>query len=288
MATSKTPNRSTPSAKAAEKTPAQGREATASTRSRSRKALPASVVSDGTDALHVDLAFAKPDWDKQTDNAVRPLWEIAALAMGIDPVSKGVTARRKLDSEWAAAYLRLVTAMCDALSPKRGGGIYYDPTKPANISRIGNKKDLKFVRVDAASATAFVVNVRKHTPQPPEFAQLQTLLAHAATPENTSIPKFEASEQSTPPKKSQEQANETKASKILMTLLYIVVEQEMGGWADADTAQRGIVVNKILKHLDRHEIRSTRGMSPDAIEDLLDMGMGLAPLRLPPSVNVHK
>lgn len=281
MAESKVQSRSVSSVKAAKKMPAQNREATASARARSRKALPASVVFESVDALRVDLAFAKPEWDKQKDIAERPLWEIAALAMNVDPVTKGITARRKLDPTWSAAYFSLVTAMCDALSPNPGKGIYYDAIKPANISRIGNKKDLKFVRVDAASAAIYVVKQRKHTPLPPEFAQLQTLLAHAATPADTSIPKFEANEPSTFPKKSQEQANETKASKILTTLLYIVVEQEMG-WASANTMQRRAVVSKLLKHLDCHDIRSTRGMGATAIEDILDEGMGLAPLRLSP------
>lgn len=261
------------------KTPMLHREAIAKARTQGRKTQSTAAGKDDTDTLSVSLAFAKPDWDGQKDISERPLWEIAALASDIDPVPKGITARRKLDSPWEATYLKLVTAMCDALSPHPDKGIFFDASKPANMSRIGNKRDLKFVRVDAASAATFVLTLCKQSSLPQEFAELQTLLAQTASNTDVVPPQTEMTTPVSTPKKSQEKANETKAIKILTALLYVVVEQEMGGWDAANAVQRESIIKKILKHLDLHDIRSTRGMSDVAIEDILDTGMVLAPMR---------
>jgi hypothetical protein len=255
------------------------REAVAKAGKQGRKTQSTAAGKGEADAFSVNLAFTKPDWDRQKDIAERPLWEIAALALDIDPVPMGVSARRKLDPVWKGTYLKLVTAMCDALSPHSDKGIFFDASKPANMSRIGNKRDLKFVRVDAASAATFVVKQCKQLSLPQEFAELQTLLAQSVSKTDAVPPKTEMTVPVSLPKKSQEQANETKASKILTALLYVVVEQEMGGWAAANVLQRKGIVIKMLEYLDRHDIRSKRGMSAEAIEDILDVGMVSAPLR---------
>lgn len=261
------------------KKPMLHREAIAKARTLGRKTQSTAAGKGEADPLSINLAFAKPNWERQRDIAERPLWEIAALALDIDPEPKGVTARRKLDSEWKVAYLKLVNAMCNALSPHPAKGIFFDASKPANISRIGNKRDLKFVRVDAASAATFVVMQCKLSSLPQEFLELQALLAPAVSKTDAVPPHTEMITPVSPPKKSQDEANDTKATNILTALFYVVVEQEMGGWAAANAVQREGIITKILKYLDRHDIRSTRGMSADAIEGLLDKGMVRAPLR---------
>ena len=261
------------------KKPTLHREAIAKARTQGRKTQSTAAGKGEADPLSVNLAFAKPNWERQRDIAERPLWEIAALALDIDPESKGITARRKLDTPWEVAYLKLVTAMCDALSPQPTKGIFFDASKPANMSRIGNKRDLKFVRVDAASAATFVLSLCKQSSLPQEFVELQKLLAQAASKTDVVPRQTEMTTPVSTPKKSQDEANDTKATNILIALFYVVVEQEMGGWAAANAVQREGIISKILKHLDRHNVPSTRGMSADAIEGFLDKGMARAPLR---------
>lgn len=272
MATAKSTPRATRQPSTAKSSSSRAREKIASA------AAPA-VAAEGS--IDPKLAFAKPNWTGQDKIETRPLWEVAALAMNIDPISKGITSRRKADPQWQENYRRLVTAMCDALSPKRGNGIYYESDKPANITRIRLKRDLRFVRVDATSAVRFVVSTRENEQLPPQFLKLYEVLSQR---EGTSM--NADSERSTPlapppPKKSQEKANETKESNLLATLLYVVVEREMGGWVDANDFQKEQIVQKISKYLDQHNIRSTRGLRPDGIEAAIVKGMTLAPLRRP-------
>lgn len=230
--------------------------------------------------IDVTLALKKPDWSKQKFIEQRPLWEVAALACDAEPNAKVTSARKKFDEQWAETYARRLSAMCDALSSSAGlYDISYDKSRPANQSRIHVSTKLKFVRVNAASAINFVIWKFGLESLPPEFRELhKQLMQTSVQKESKSDVLTEQPSTDRTTKKSQEKANETKASNVLRALLYLVVEHEMG-WTDADGAQRNVVLEKFKKYMESHTLKSAYGTSKNAIEDALCMGEDFAPRR---------
>ena len=105
-------------------------------------------------SIHIDHESSKPDWEAEKNVAERPLWQVVALAMNVSPVPAYVATKKQQDSNWEREYNKTVTAMCELLFPARKVGyIFYDPIKPINSARVGDRGKLKFIRVDVATAT---------------------------------------------------------------------------------------------------------------------------------------
>ena len=230
--------------------------------------------------IQVDRAYAKPDWDVERNVAERALWQVVALALNINPLPDCVAERKKLDSVWKIEYNKTVTAMCELLLPIRQvGKIYYNHIKPTNSSRAGDRAKLKFIRVDVATATACLIKHIGMTKLPPGFQEMHEHLVNIAKP--PSIHKELTPENDDRPQrapKSQEKANETKASNALKILLYAVIESQYG-WAEMNDIDKNTIVVRIEKSLGLHDFKSRRSLSRDSIEDAIVQGSVLAPLR---------
>lgn len=231
-------------------------------------------------AIQINRAYAKPDWDVERSVGERALWQVVALALNINPLPDCVAERKKLDSIWKIEYNKTVTAMCELLLPVRKvGNIYYDQIKPTNSSRAGDRAKLKFIRVDVSTATACLIEHIGLTKLPPGFQEMHEYLASFSKPQ--SIPGDLTTEIDDRPQrkpKSQEKANETKASNALKILLYAVIESQYG-WAEMNDVDKNTILVRIEKSLGAHDFKSRRSLSRDSIEDAIVDGSVLAPLR---------
>lgn len=267
--------------------PISGKQTEAKPKSASRRAkasLPATTLEDATDEqvkalqLKIGLAHKKPTWEVEQLRTERKLWEVAALANGLSPDWKGLSARRQLDENWNQCYTSMIKAMCDALLPTRTpDDIYYDPARPANHAIQAKPEKHHTIRVDVASATAFLIKKYGAEALPPQFVIMHQAIQRAHPATSSKHPTADVLNDLVP-RKSQEKAIETTSSNLLAILLYAVVEKEIG-WSAGDTVGRERTVARIFECLDRHEIQSTRGLTPSSIENYLLKGAALAPLK---------
>jgi hypothetical protein len=224
---------------------------------------------------NINLAFQKPDWQNQQVQLTRPLWQIAALAFDIAPNPKVTAEWKKLLPDESKKYSALVTAMSDTLLPThQAGHIYFDETSPANRSRLTNKKDLKFIRVEAASAIAFVVEkFSMKLKLPAEFRDLNEHLKKSAPialeREN------QVTQQLTQIPGRQDKAIEKKTSTSLLKLVYVIVEHEYG-WAGLSSEEHEKTLDTIIKALSQHAAGSVYGLSKEKIEEYIINGKKLA------------
>jgi hypothetical protein len=171
--------------------------------------------------ISVSRAYSVPNWDNEKEKTERALWEVVALALDTQPSAESTAARKKLDQDWKTDFDKTVVAMCDLLFPNRKEGfIYYDQLKPANSSRVSDGSKLKFIRVDVSTATTCLVKHFGMSKLPKGFLEMHGHLISQSKPSEISsdLPTKNYAEQNQSPK-SQEKANETKASKKLKLLL---------------------------------------------------------------------
>ena len=237
-------------------------------------------------SIHIDHESSKPDWEAEKNVAERPLWQVVALAMNVSPVPAHVATKKQQDSNWEREYNKTVTAMCELLFPARKVGyIFYEPIKPINSVRVGDRAKLKFIRVDVATATTSLIKYIDTAKQPSGFQKMHehlTKISESSNPLNDSTVGLVPASTRAP--KSQEAANETKASNTLKVLLYAIV-QDQHGWVDLCDIDKNTTLVKIEKLLEAHQLKSTRSLNQQWIEDAIDHGAKLAPLRPPPIKN---
>lgn len=224
-----------------------------------------------------------PNWEIEQERRERPLWQIAALAGNVNPVQSVVKARMAADAAWSKGYVRMIGILTNALDPRPSDKkIFYDKEIPRNITRTREKRDLRNVLVNAASATKFLVDTYGEACIPRGFVRMHDSLNRAAS---------ETSSQSSPKdkelssKKSQDLAVATKRVKVLTKLLIAVVECECG-WSATDGGSKVGTLKKILAALDRHELGPSRfALGTDNIEAILDAASAAYPLRQEATVN---
>lgn len=224
-------------------------------------------------AIHLQKnANNKPNWDVEKLRSERPLWQVAALAGDISPTLKIVKAEREVNPEWSRGYRKMIELLTNALDPRRSEGkVFYDSQIPINMTRVNTKSDLRNVRVDVASAIAFLVMKYgvEHIPagllKMHEHLRSQTPLERASSLTGTAH-------------KSRARAATTKI-QTLTKLLYAVVESEYG-WASSDGTSQTGTLKRIATSLDRLELGSSRyGLGSDSIEEILHAASEKYPVR---------
>lgn len=233
-------------------------------------------------SIQINRNPLEPDWEEEKNVVERALWQVVALALNVSPVAACVASKKKEDANWEREYNKTVTAMCELLNPARKAGyIFYDPIRPINSARVGDRAKLKFIRVDVATATSCLVKYIDNRKQPTGFQKLHEHLARHAESSNAAnglTVGFVTGSMRAP--KSQEAANETKASNTLKVLLYAIVQEEYG-WTDVCDVNKNTILVRIEKLLDAHKLKSTRSLKQEWIEDAINQGAELAPLRPP-------
>jgi hypothetical protein len=232
-----------------------------------------------SDVIDFDSVLIKPDWKSQAEIETRPLWEVVALSMGVKPTS-GTT---KLISDsfdgWRTSFNERIVLMREKLSDQRKKGfIFADTSMLMNKVWMRTTSKHKYVRVDVPSAISVAAEIFGRNALPREFLELQSKLQTKFLTQKTNESPSVEQVQLSPPKKSQEKRNETVASKVLMKLLYVVVENYMGGWSKANANDRQKILSKFIDALNLHSMESRYAMSDENIEEYLDEGMKLAPL----------
>ena len=219
--------------------------------------------------------WSEPDWQAEVVRDTSALWRIVVMAGNLAPYKRTRDLRISADGAWAHGYLKLLNVMKDALTsdPTNTDRIYYNLDNAGNAERVKNHGKLSEVRVDTLSALKFIARCYGMESMPAGMSQLlaikQSRLPQSSSPESVKAKKH-GSAALEPKKRTQDNANETKASTRLKALLFATLlwQENKSAGQGRDPKVQAKVLKSLQEVIDEYGFYRAQGFGEDGFKTL--------------------